>query len=148
MTPPVERPLPELSLEPWELTKDTLHLDAQIVGKVRLACAPPRNHWWHSTLYLDARGLTTYIAPDRPGLAETRPRSAGAFWSPANGSHMALLWYEEARPAPRSRETLLDFMESAYQAGALAAGWDRRELASNWCPSERLATVGPGSREA
>jgi hypothetical protein len=51
--------LPALPLEEWERTKDTLHLFAQIVGKVRLACAPPRNHWWHSTLYLDARGLTT-----------------------------------------------------------------------------------------
>jgi hypothetical protein len=51
--------LPELPLAEWEATKDTLHLWLQIVGKVRLALAPPRNHWWHVTLYLDARGLTT-----------------------------------------------------------------------------------------
>jgi hypothetical protein len=51
--------LPELPLEGWEPTKDTLHLWTQIVGKARLALAPPRNHWWHATLYLDARGLTT-----------------------------------------------------------------------------------------
>src|SRR5919109_151439 len=51
--------LPALPLEDWERTKDTLHLYAQIVGKLRLACAPPRNHWWHAALYLDARGLTT-----------------------------------------------------------------------------------------
>ena len=37
--------LPELSLEPWEPTKETLHLWAQIVGKVRLATTPPQNHW-------------------------------------------------------------------------------------------------------
>src|SRR5947207_5430480 len=51
--------LPELPLERWEKTKDTLHLYAQIVGKVRLATTPPRNHWWHVPLYVDVRGLTT-----------------------------------------------------------------------------------------
>jgi hypothetical protein len=51
--------LPKLALEGWEPTKDTLHLWAQIVGKVRMASSPPRNHWWHATLYVDVRGLTT-----------------------------------------------------------------------------------------
>jgi hypothetical protein len=51
--------LPELPLSEWEKTKDTLHLWAQIVGKVRMAASPPRNHWWHVPLYLDVRGLTT-----------------------------------------------------------------------------------------
>jgi hypothetical protein len=51
--------LPELRIADWRPTKDTLHLYAQIVGKVRLATAPPRNHWWHVPLYVDVRGLTT-----------------------------------------------------------------------------------------
>jgi Family of unknown function (DUF5996) len=51
--------LPSLPLEEWEATKDTLHLWAQIVGKVRMASSPPRNHWWHVPLYVDVRGLTT-----------------------------------------------------------------------------------------
>ena len=51
--------LPELPLVPWEPTKETLHLWAQIVGKVRMASSPPRNHWWHVPLYVDVRGLTT-----------------------------------------------------------------------------------------
>jgi hypothetical protein len=51
--------LPSLPLEDWEPTLDTLHLWTQIVGKVRLGTAAPRNHWWHVTLYLDVRGLTT-----------------------------------------------------------------------------------------
>ena len=51
--------LPELRIADWRPTKDTLHLYAQIVGKVRLAATPPRNHWWHASLYVDARGLTT-----------------------------------------------------------------------------------------
>jgi Family of unknown function (DUF5996) len=51
--------LPELHLIDWRPTKDTLHLYCQIVGKVRLATTPPRNHWWNAPLYVDVRGLTT-----------------------------------------------------------------------------------------
>jgi Family of unknown function (DUF5996) len=40
-------------------TKDTLHLFRQIVGKIRMATTPPRNHCWHVPLYVDVRGLTT-----------------------------------------------------------------------------------------
>jgi hypothetical protein len=51
--------LPALRLADWRATKDTLHLYCQIVGKVRLATTPPRNHWWHAPLYVDVRGLST-----------------------------------------------------------------------------------------
>ena len=51
--------LPELHLADWRPTKDTLHLYAQIVGKIRLATTAPRNHWWNVPLYVDVRGLTT-----------------------------------------------------------------------------------------
>jgi hypothetical protein len=51
--------LPELPLASWEATKETLHLWLQIVGKIRMASSAPRNHWWHVTLYVDVRGLTT-----------------------------------------------------------------------------------------
>ena len=39
----------------------------QIVGKIRMAYAPPVNHWWHVTLYPSARGLTTSAVPYRNG---------------------------------------------------------------------------------
>ncbi len=55
----IQGELPELPLRSWEKTKDTLHLWTQIVGKVRMASTTPRNHWWHVTLYVDVRGLTT-----------------------------------------------------------------------------------------
>jgi len=60
--------LPELPLEPWERTKETLHLWAQIVGKVRMASSAPRNHWWHVPLYVDVRGLTTRRLHARNGV--------------------------------------------------------------------------------
>src|SRR5918911_947059 len=51
--------LPELPLEAWEPTRNTLHLWCQIVGKVKLAAGHPQNHWWHVPLYVDVTGLTT-----------------------------------------------------------------------------------------
>jgi hypothetical protein len=54
---------PPLPLGAWRDTYATLHLWTQIVGKVRLALAPPLNHWWAVTLYLDPRGLTTGSIP-------------------------------------------------------------------------------------
>lgn len=57
--------LPALPYESWEPTRRTVHLWAQIVGKIRLALAPHRNHWWQVTLHLTSRGL--YSPPLRAG---------------------------------------------------------------------------------
>ena len=54
---------PPLPYEDWEPTKQTLHRFAQIVGKVRMSLVPFRNHWWHVTLAVSARGLTTGPMP-------------------------------------------------------------------------------------
>ena len=56
---------PRLAYEEWEPTKQTLHRYIQIVGKIRMALAPFRNHWWHVTLLPATRGLTTGPMPDR-----------------------------------------------------------------------------------
>jgi Family of unknown function (DUF5996) len=53
---------PELSrLSEWADTRDTVHMWAQIVGKVRLALEPLINHWWQVPLYVTARGLSTSL---------------------------------------------------------------------------------------
>jgi hypothetical protein len=299
--------LPELPLADWEETKQTLHLWAQIVGKVRLASTAPRNHWWHVALYVDVRGLTTrpmhsptgvtfqidfdfvdhrlvvrtgrgeassfaledglsvasfdenlhaalrdlgidveirempfgvpvttpfpvdvehatydpaaverfrrilswsehvfdefaswfcgkqspvhlfwhsfdlaltrfggkraptqpetdpvtqeayshelisfgfwtgderlpepayyaYTAPEPAGLRE-QPLPGGARWLESNGSALGVLPYEVVRHAPDPRRALLAFMQTAYEAGATLAGWDRSQLESSWCPT-------------
>jgi Family of unknown function (DUF5996) len=317
MSAPVETAapsLPALPLEGWEATKDTLHLWAQIVGKVRMASTAPRNHWWHVTLYVDVRGLTThrmhapsgvtfqidfdfldhrlvvktsrgeaesfalydglsvaafdeqlhatlarlgidvairelpfgvpmttpftddtehrsydrdavvrfwrildwtdsvfeefagwycgktspvhlfwhsldlavtrfggrrvpavpdadavtreayshevvsfgfwpgdknvreptyysYTAPEPAGLRDVLLRPDSARWIDQGASSLAVLPYETVRTAPSPRAALLAFLESAYQAGAALAGWDRRDLESAWCPD-------PGQTEA
>lgn len=54
---------PSLPLEAWSDTCATLHLWAQIVGKVRVARCAWVNHSWHATLYVTARGVTTLPIP-------------------------------------------------------------------------------------
>ena len=54
---------PALPYAEWAPTKKTLHLVAQMVGKVRLALAPPQPEWLHACLYLDGRGFTTGAMP-------------------------------------------------------------------------------------
>jgi len=298
--------LPSLPLSSWAATKDTVHLWVQIVGKIKLAYAPPRNHWWHVTLQPGLRGLTTgrvtvdertrfeisfdfvehvlsiatnsgaeerlhlhdglsvavfdrtihevldhlgmdvpiverpygisittpfandhehasydpdavtrywrildwsagvfeefsgwfcgktspvqlywhsldlafsrfngrraparpeadfvtqeaysheviafgfwpgddriaepsyysYTAPEPPGL-RMRPLAAPARWTDTNGGAMALLPYEAVRAASRPDQMLRSFLQSAYMAGATAAGWDVADLESSWCP--------------
>lgn len=61
---------PPLPLAEWADTCATLHMWTQVVGKIRLALAPPVNHWWHVTLAVTARGLTTSPMPYGTGMLE------------------------------------------------------------------------------
>ncbi len=54
---------PSLPLAAWHDTYATLHMWTQMVGKIRLVLSPPVNHWWHVTLYVTSRGLTTSPIP-------------------------------------------------------------------------------------
>src|SRR5690242_19223908 len=61
---------PRLRLEDWTDTRQTLHMWMQIVGKLRMSKADMLNHWWHSTLYVHPRGLTTGLVPHETGAFE------------------------------------------------------------------------------
>ena len=54
---------PELPIAAWEPTKKTFHRYLQIVGKIRLALMPRKNHWWYITLYIDSQGMSTDSIP-------------------------------------------------------------------------------------
>jgi hypothetical protein len=54
---------PELPLEAWRDTRETLHRWTQVVGKIRMTLTPLINHWWNVPLYVTARGLTTSEIP-------------------------------------------------------------------------------------
>jgi Family of unknown function (DUF5996) len=50
---------PALPYAAWKDTYATLHMWAQIVGKVALASAPPLNHSWSIAMEVTPRGLST-----------------------------------------------------------------------------------------
>ncbi|HKY13833.1 MAG TPA: DUF5996 family protein [Microthrixaceae bacterium] len=62
------REWPELAVDDWRGTIDTVHMWTQIVGKVRMALEPLVNHWWQVPLYVSARGLTTSLL-HAPGVS-------------------------------------------------------------------------------
>lgn len=54
---------PELKYAEWAPTKKTLQMCAQMLGKLRLALAPPQPEWLHTCLYLDPHGFLTGPMP-------------------------------------------------------------------------------------
>jgi hypothetical protein len=54
---------PAIPYAGWRGTCETLRRWTQVVGKIRLGCCPPINHWWHTTLAVTPRGLGTGAMP-------------------------------------------------------------------------------------
>lgn len=67
----------------------------------------------------------TYPAPDAIEKEPLQPKTAE--WIEQNGSPMALVMYENIKKSHNPDRTLLNFLESAYQAGVKAAGWDAEQ---------------------
>ena len=63
---------PALPGDEWADTLETLHLYAQVVGKIRMGYGPWLNHAWGVTLYVTPRGLTTGIVPHGDAAFEAR----------------------------------------------------------------------------
>lgn len=68
----------------------------------------------------------SYTAPAPEGLDKARVRPAEAFYS----SEMSefLLMYDDVRQADSPTDTLMEFLQSTYEAGANLAKWDRASL--------------------
>ena len=67
-----------------------------------------------------------YAAPQPEGFVEHPVRPASAFYNKQMGEF--LLMYDDVRTAEFPRDTLLEFCQSTYEAGADLGNWDRREL--------------------
>ncbi|MBW8482517.1 DUF5996 family protein [Actinomadura parmotrematis] len=73
----------------------------------------------------------SYTAPEPPGLADQRLWPDWASWLDSGSSHLAVLRYDDARTSDDPVETVLRFLDSAYDAGARLTACDERALA---CP--------------
>lgn len=70
----------------------------------------------------------SYTAPEPNGLRD-EPLAYGE-WTDSGGGSLAVLPYETVRTADDPRGMLLAFLQSAYEAGARAAGWDTAAFAA------------------
>ncbi len=67
-----------------------------------------------------------YSAPEPPGFSAQPIRPGAAFYHPTLKEFP--LPYDAARREPSPRAAVMDFLQSAYEAGASLAGWDRAAL--------------------
>lgn len=61
--------LPNLPYPKWRDSHTTIHLILQIIGKIRLALSPRKNHWWYIVQYVSKDGFTTSEIPYDEGFA-------------------------------------------------------------------------------
>jgi hypothetical protein len=66
----LDRPWPRFDEARWPATRDYLHLLSQMLGKLRIALAPPLPEWLHAGLAVTPRGLTTRLLPAPSGGIE------------------------------------------------------------------------------
>jgi Family of unknown function (DUF5996) len=76
-----------------------------------------------------------YTSPEPEGIRD-QPLPVGDWVESGNGS-LAILPYDLVRTARDPRETLLAFLQGAYEAGARLAGWDTTDFESRWCPTPK-----------
>src|SRR6188768_515281 len=67
-----------------------------------------------------------YAYPEPPGFAQARVKPAEAFYS--GDLREFILAYDAVRQSSSPDETLLDFLQTTYEAAADLATWDRRAL--------------------
>jgi hypothetical protein len=78
--------------------------------------------FWPGNDRVPMPALYGYAYPSPPALERERLRPAAAKWNPDAGEFF--LPYDEVRQASSPRETILEFCESLYEAGARLAKWD------------------------
>ena len=74
----------------------------------------------------------SYAYPSPAGFSGAAVRPESAFWSNDLGEF--LLPYDAVRRAKDPDATLLEFLQSTYEAAADRAGWDRRGLEQTSSP--------------
>ena len=68
----------------------------------------------------------SYMAPEPQGYREARVLPDGARYDTSLGEFV--LMYDDVRATPSPSESLLNFCQSTYEAGANLAAWDRANL--------------------
>ncbi len=70
----------------------------------------------------------SYTSPEPSGLTEEILMPEAAYWGNSGGGALALLKYDDIRRSKSPYKLILEFLESAYQAGAKTAKWDTQKF--------------------
>ena len=82
--------------------------------------------WWPGGGEVKDAAFYCYAAPEPQGFSSARVRPEASRYEPKLGEF--LLMYDDVRRSPSPTTTLLDFLESTYEAGANSGKWDRQAL--------------------
>jgi hypothetical protein len=82
--------------------------------------------FWPGSGAIDYPAFYSYAYPEPAGFRATAVRPDAAFFSEALGEF--ILPYDAVRTAAQPEQTLLDFLQSSYEAAAKSARWDREAL--------------------
>jgi Family of unknown function (DUF5996) len=85
--------------------------------------------WWPGGGEIKEAAFYCYAAPAAPGFTEQKVHPAEAFYHAGLGEY--LLMYDDVRRAKSPSATLLNFLQSTYEAGAITGHWDRASLERN-----------------
>jgi hypothetical protein len=82
--------------------------------------------FWPGSGPVDDAAFYAYAYPEPAGFPESPVRPAAAFYD--QNFHEFILMYEEVRKSADPAATLLEFLQSTYEAGATLGKWDRESL--------------------
>ncbi len=82
--------------------------------------------FWPGGGEIAAPAFYAYAAPEPPGYPNASIRPGQAFYH--KGMSEYLLMYDDVRNSASPKDTLLEFLQSAYESGAELAHWDRSAL--------------------
>jgi hypothetical protein len=82
--------------------------------------------FWPGNRQFKNAAFYAYSAPSPAGLEQQPVRPEAAYWDSQFGEF--ILKYDDARAASTPEQSILDFCQSAYEAGAKLAQWDRENL--------------------
>jgi hypothetical protein len=82
--------------------------------------------FWPGSGKIAGPAFYAYAAPAPKGFAEAPVRPAPAYYDKDLGEF--ILMYDDVRTAPNPAASLLQFLQSTYEAGATLGNWNRQEL--------------------
>jgi hypothetical protein len=82
--------------------------------------------WWPGGGVVNDAAFYAYAAPVPAGLEQQKVRPEKTFYDAQAGEF--ILMYEDVRRSASPSNTLMEFLQSTYEAAAAVAQWDREAL--------------------